>query len=446
MFLIVLSDRGFRKSFGAGASAGYLGGALRRQGELIYNYYAVAGAPLANEIALTSGQGPTAQTASDCPAVSPIKPGRKGPRGQILGAGCVYPAATPTLAGQLSKAGDSWKAYFQGVSTSSATACKVPKLGSKEPQTAHTRDSYLTWRNPFVYFRSLTSGGGCASHEVGLGQLATDLKSAGTTPSLVYIVPSPCSDGSEAPCKRHTSPRLAGANRFLKSVVRRSSTRRLQGRRADRDHLRPGPADGTGRRPERVLRPVFLPEPGQAGDAAGGAARGDGSRRDNHDRTDHDPDTRRPPIRPQRRPRHDHHAGHTRRHHVRTGLGGDETTPTSGGGGQVGLLLISQYVKPDSADVIDYFNHFSLLGSIEKLFGLHRLGYAGTTGLPVFSTGVFNNTRADPTRARSTRSPAARPDGRRRRSDALDGIDRVHPVGDPPNTVCLRSSQGAARW
>jgi hypothetical protein len=53
--------------------------------------------------------------------------------------------------------------------------------------------------------------------------------------------------------------------------------------------------------------------------------------------------------------------------------------------------LISQYVKPNSIDVVDYFNHYSLLGSIEKLFGLHKLGYAGATGLPVFGIGVFNN-------------------------------------------------------
>ena len=76
-----------------------------------------------------------------------------------------------------------------------------------------------------------------------------------------------------------------------------------------------------------------------------------------------------------------------------TGVGGGQTTPT-GGGGQVGLLLISQYVKPGSIDALDYFNHFSLLASIEKLFGLHTLGYAGATGLPVFGVGavsVFNN-------------------------------------------------------
>jgi len=61
-----------------------------------------------------------------------------------------------------------------------------------------------------------------------------------------------------------------------------------------------------------------------------------------------------------------------------------------GGGGQVGLLLISPYVKPGSIDVVDYFNHFSLLATIEDLFGIHRLGYAGIPGLPVFGLGVFN--------------------------------------------------------
>ena len=50
-------------------------------GEVVLNYYAVAGAPLANEIALVSGQGPTAQTATDCPRFTRINDAGKGPRG-----------------------------------------------------------------------------------------------------------------------------------------------------------------------------------------------------------------------------------------------------------------------------------------------------------------------------------------------------------------------------
>jgi phosphatidylinositol-3-phosphatase len=65
--------------------------------------------------------------------------------------------------------------------------------------------------------------------------------------------------------------------------------------------------------------------------------------------------------------------------------------PPTGGGGQVGLLLISQYVKPTTLEVTDYYNHFSLLASIEEMFGLQRLAYASVPGLPVFGPAVFNN-------------------------------------------------------
>ena len=72
-----------------------------------------------------------------------------------------------------------------------------------------------------------------------------------------------------------------------------------------------------------------------------------------------------------------------------TPIGNGETTPT-GGGGQVGLLLISSYVKPNTADTIDYYNHYSLLRSIEKLFGLKYLGYAGNIQLSTLDAGTFN--------------------------------------------------------
>ena len=54
------------------------------------------------------------------------------------------------------------------------------------------------------------------------------------------------------------------------------------------------------------------------------------------------------------------------------------------------VTLISHYVKRGSIDVVDDFNNFSPLASIESLFGLPRLGYAGIPGLPVFGLGVYN--------------------------------------------------------
>jgi hypothetical protein len=41
--------------------------------------------------------------------------------------------------------------------------------------------------------------------------------------------------------------------------------------------------------------------------------------------------------------------------------------------------------------VTDYYNHFSLLASIEKLFGLQRLGYAADSALPLFGAAVYDN-------------------------------------------------------
>lgn len=62
----------------------------------------------------------------------------------------------------------------------------------------------------------------------------------------------------------------------------------------------------------------------------------------------------------------------------------------TGGGGQVGLLLISQYVKPNSLDPNDYYNHYSVLASIESLFSLSRLGFASDLSLPVFDRVIYN--------------------------------------------------------
>jgi hypothetical protein len=65
------------------------------------------------------------------------------------------------------------------------------------------------------------------------------------------------------------------------------------------------------------------------------------------------------------------------------------TTPT-GGGGQVGLLLISPYIKHNTTDTIDYFNHYSLLASIELLLSLKRIGYASPAQLPTLQPAAYN--------------------------------------------------------
>ena len=117
VFVVMLSTEGFKALFGPGSAYTYLNRTLRPKGELLDNYYGVAGSPLANEIALLSGQGPTQQTLQNCPQYTALSPGTPGPGKQIQGDGCVYPAATGNLPDQLVANGQTWRGYIEGMNT-----------------------------------------------------------------------------------------------------------------------------------------------------------------------------------------------------------------------------------------------------------------------------------------------------------------------------------------
>jgi hypothetical protein len=59
------------------------------------------------------------------------------------------------------------------------------------------------------------------------------------------------------------------------------------------------------------------------------------------------------------------------------------------GGGQVGMLLLSPFIKGGGL-VQDTYNHFSLLATVEQLFGLTRLGYAGLPEVKPLSPSLFS--------------------------------------------------------
>ena len=63
------------------------------------------------------------------------------------------------------------------------------------------------------------------------------------------------------------------------------------------------------------------------------------------------------------------------------------------GGDRTGALLLSKYIRPGTVSDVPY-NHYSLLKSLEEIFGIHHyLGYAGQTGLVAFGPDVFTNHR-----------------------------------------------------
>jgi hypothetical protein len=420
VFLIVLSDQGFNQSFGSASTAPYLSKTLTAKGELLTNYYAVAPGNLANAVALISGQGPTVSTTQNCPAYTDITPGTVDQDGQVLGDGCVYPKQALTIGDALTSGGHSWKAYVQGMGTApdgTPATCQAPAAPTSpaaDPTAPPAApDPYAPWRNPWVYFHSLTDTPLCAQNDVGLEQLATDLKSETTTPSLSYIVPDLCHDGSDTPCAPGQPAGLAQADAFLQQVVPQI---------LDSDPYKNGgmiaitfdQAPQTGENADHsglADMPAYpnLPTDPATTDPATTTAT-----------TPTDPATTTPvdptataPADPAATTPTDTSATPTA---VAAQLSDDTTTPTttsttpatttttpvdsglpttSTGGGHVGLLLLSPYVKPGTTNAFSYYNHFSLLKSIEALFGTDELGYSKIPTLSSFDATVWTNPTGD---------------------------------------------------
>ena len=214
----------------------------------------------------------------------------------------------------------------------------------------------------------------CTSTVVGLDQLAPDLKTASKTPSLAYIVPDRCHDDSEEPCAPRQPSGLAAADAFLSKTVpaiEHSPAYKTGGLIAITFDQAPqtGPTADTGgcciTSPYPNLPTGTTGTPGSTTTTGAPSTTTTGT----GTATPSTPTTT----------------------STTTTTGTPSTaTATPAGGGQVGLLLISKYVKPASINVIGDYNHFSLLASIENLFGLSHLGYAATPGLLAFDTSVYN--------------------------------------------------------
>ena len=345
VFLIVLGEGGYEDSFGKASTSEYFAKRLPEQGELLSNYYAVAQGGLANEIALVSGQGPTSQTAADCPEYTPIVPGTLSAEEQVEGSGCVYPKKTPSLPTQLLEMKLTWKAYVE--QETADVAAGVPAACRQ------------TWRNPFVYFAEIAESPECAERDVGLEQLEIDLEEAKKTPTLSYIVPNACHDGAEAPCAPEQPAGLAGAQAFLEGLL-------------------PKITESPAYEEEGGLIAITFAQAPQAGEKADASSCCATPEYPNLPKPTTPPEAPAGPVK------------------------------ASGGGGHVGLLLISPFVKPGTIDESGYYNHYSLLLSIEELLELEPLGYATNPALTAFEGEVFQRSQLGSSSSASCRDCASR--------------------------------------
>jgi hypothetical protein len=216
VFVINLENKSYRDVWGEQSEAPYLSRTLRPQGELLTQYFAIGHSSLTNYIAQLSGQGPNPSTSHDCPRYEPFSATGTASLGQLQGSGCVYPDSVPTLAGQLSAAGKTWKGYMEDM----GTPCRHPEPGARDTnQNASADGQYATRHNPFVYFTGITSSPECQSNVVDFSNLAADLTSASSTPNLSYVSPNLCNDGHDSPCADGRPGGLATADEWLRQHV-----------------------------------------------------------------------------------------------------------------------------------------------------------------------------------------------------------------------------------
>jgi len=334
VFIIVLENKDYAKSFAADSLAPYLAKTLPAQGALLENYYGTGHVSLDNYIAMISGQGPNITTQSDCIVYADFVgvPPVASLDGQAVGQGCVYPTSVPSLPDQFRTAGIRWKGYMEDMGKDPArepATCAHPAIGTVDgTQVASAEDAYATRHNPFMYFHSIIDDQAyCDDHVVNLDLLAADLASVATTPNYVFITPDLCSDGHDAPCADGQPGGLESINAFLLAWVPK---------------ILASPAyqqDG-------LLIVTFDESDGPQSDASGCCGAGP------------TPNTPLPGI---------------------TGLGG----------GRVGAVLLSPFIKPGTVSTTPY-NHYSMLRSVQDLFGLPYLGYAGAASQQSFGADVFS--------------------------------------------------------
>jgi hypothetical protein len=218
---------------------------------------------------------------------------------------------------------------WKGYMEDMGTPCRHPALNTQDTtQTAKVGDQYAVRHDPFMYFSAITGSPSCAQHVVDLSNLTTDLASASTTPALSYITPNLCDDGHDSPCVDGRPGGLASVDTWL-----------------------------------RVWVPKILDSP---------AYRTDGMLVITADEADS--------------PQSDASAC--------CGEGPGPNSPLPGiaglGGGRTGALVLSHWTSGNTWSTTPY-NHYSLLASLEEIFGVPYLGYARTAGLDRFGLDVYNN-------------------------------------------------------
>lgn len=310
--------------FGAGVPPHpYLKDVLPSRGLLLRQYYGIGHNSLDNYIAEVSGQSPTPDTQGDCLSGTDFAGTGTDPHGQAIGQGCVYPASVKTIADQLDAKGMTWKGYMQDLGNTGAAPGQGDGQFCGRANGYQQTDLYVAKHNPYVWFHSLVDDErSCETRVLPLTAMGRDLQSVATTPNLSFITPNLCEDAHESECGL---PRVDELLKRWVPLIQSSPAYRQDG-----------------------MVVVTFDEASSLVGVSGGD--------DTAACCNEIPGPNTP----------------------MPGISGP-------GGGRVGAVILSPYVKPGTTSDTPY-NHYSLLRSFEDLFGISsggddghgHLGFAGS--------------------------------------------------------------------
>ena len=330
VFIVMLENESYSTTFASTPPAPYLAQTLPAQGALLEDYYGVGHASLDNYIALISGQAPSYFTQTDCQDYLNFIETTTIIDGQAQGAGCVFPTTVPNITDNLDTKGVTWRSYDEDMGndpTRESATCGHPTLNDQDmTQDATASDQYATRHNPFMYFHSIIDNPICNTNVLNFHHVAPDLSSTATTANYSFFTPNLCDDGHDSPCATGQAGGLPQINTFLLSFI-----------------------------PQILASPAYKQD-GLLIITFDEAAESDGS-----------------------------------------SCCGELPGPNSAnpglvglGGGVIGAVLLSRYIKPGTVSMLPY-NHYATLRTIEDIFGVPYLGYSQASGLTDYSTDIFTN-------------------------------------------------------
>jgi hypothetical protein len=334
VFVIALENESPHASFGAGSEAPYLAQTLSSEGAYLPNYYGIGHESTANYIAMVSGQPPNPATQSGCPPqYIDVSPTTVVSPGVASGTGCVYPGSVQTIGTQLAAAGLTWKAYEEDMGNDptrdNGTTCAHPAVGGTDTATPSTATA--------------TDGYVTAHDPFVYFHSVIDQASCATSVVPLSALPGDLASAATTPNYAFISPNVC-----------------------DDGGLAPCPnGDQGGLAQINTFLQTWVPMILNSA-----AYRQNGLLIITFDESV-DSDT--------------------------SACCGEISGPASAlpgrtgpGGGVVGAVLLSPYIAPGTVSETAY-NHYTMLGSVEDLFGLSHLGYAALPGETDFGSDIYTN-------------------------------------------------------